>query len=414
MIYACIRWWAIIFLRLYFRKTIVYGLENVPAKGPLIVASNHPSAFLEASLVATIMKRPVHFLVRGDMFHPRFRWLFNWTKQIPIYRKKDGITNLRKNASSFDLTYRKLAQGESVLIFPEAKTTLEKKMRPIQRGTAHLAFGTLPYLQPGQSLMIQPVGVNYTEPRIPGTDVVVRFGQPFVSRHGEREDRDAIEDFTETLTEALSPLIIQVEDAGLHVYDVMAAIYFRMIFDNHNTADAHFHLKEIASLSSEESIITTKSHDVHQKLMKERLNEAVYFPDLVVLNKMGLGIMMLLKVIWLIGGGWIWRVVKTMIFKKISTDTFQSPTSIGVFMVVMPLMTFIILILLWAFGWPWYYALFWMAFMLMGTLIRPPLALIWKLFAMQGHIKNNLKSDIIEIRSGLESRLFTKKTDVFT
>ncbi|HUR31197.1 MAG TPA: 1-acyl-sn-glycerol-3-phosphate acyltransferase [Saprospiraceae bacterium] len=127
MMYAFIRVWAFIFLRLYFRKTIIYGRENVPAKGPLILASNHPSAFMEASVLATVMKRPIHFLVRGDMFHPRFHWLFEWTKQIPIYRKKDGIANLRKNAASFDLTHRKLGKGEAVLIFPEAKTTLEKK-----------------------------------------------------------------------------------------------------------------------------------------------------------------------------------------------------------------------------------------------------------------------------------------------
>src|SRR4029079_6252600 len=103
MIYAFIRLWSTIFLRLYFRKTIIYGCDRVPMKEPLILASNHPSAFLEASILATVMKRCLHFLVRGDMFSPRFKWLFNWTNQIPIYRKKDGIANLRKNASSFDL-----------------------------------------------------------------------------------------------------------------------------------------------------------------------------------------------------------------------------------------------------------------------------------------------------------------------
>ena len=133
MVYQIIRLWATLFLRLYFRKTIVYGLEHIPKKGPLIVASNHPSAFLEASIMGTILGRPLHYLVRGDMFHPKFQWLFDWTNQIPIYRQKDGISNLRKNASSFELTYRKLADGEAVLIFPEAKTILEKRMRPIQR-----------------------------------------------------------------------------------------------------------------------------------------------------------------------------------------------------------------------------------------------------------------------------------------
>jgi glycerol-3-phosphate O-acyltransferase/dihydroxyacetone phosphate acyltransferase len=228
MVYQIIRLWATFFLRLYFRKTVVYGLEHIPRKGPLIVASNHPSAFLEASILGTVLGRPLHYLVRGDMFHPKFNWLFDWTNQIPIYRQKDGISNLRKNASSFELTYRKLADGEAVLIFPEAKTTLEKRMRPIQRGTAHLAFGTLPFIKDGDVLPILPVGVNFTEPRLPGTDVVVRFGAPFITTQATREDREAIDRFTSTLSEAMSPLIIQVnEESHDAYYDVLASVYLR-------------------------------------------------------------------------------------------------------------------------------------------------------------------------------------------
>ena len=256
MMYAFIRWWATIFLRLYFRKTIVYDRDKVPPSGPLILASNHPSAFMEASVLCTVLLRPIHFLVRGDMFHPKFRWLFEWTKQIPIYRQKDGISNLRKNASSFDLTYRKLSEGEAVLIFPEAKTILEKKMRPIQRGTAHLAFGTMPYIKNGEELVIQPVGVNFINPRQPGTDLVIKFGTPFITQHATREDRDAIESFTNQLSDSMSPLIIQMEDDVEINYDVMASIYLRMIYDNQPDRDAHSALQKIAaSVNSESAII---------------------------------------------------------------------------------------------------------------------------------------------------------------
>lgn len=408
MIYAFIRWWATIFLRLYFRKTIVYGLENVPATGPLIVASNHPSAFLEAGIVATVMKRPIHFLVRGDMFHPRFRLLFDWTKQIPIYRQKDGISNLRKNASSFDLTYRKLSEGEAVVIFPEAKTTLEKKMRPIQRGTAHLAFGTLPYLKDGQELIVQPVGVNYTEPRFPGTDVVVRFGEPFVVGEGTRDDRDAIDDFTQKLSDALSPLVIQVEDNCLYAYDVMAAIYYRMIHDNNAQAHAHDNLCLIAShciSDHENKPPVSHANAIYKELKREKIIETLYYPDLIVLNKVGLAIMCLLKLTWLIGGGWIWRLVKTCIFKKIKTNTFQAPTSIGVFMVVMPFMTLIFLVLLWILGLSGYWIVVWLLFMFLGTLIRPSLHVVWHLLMMKSKHKRKLSMEIIAIRRALEQMI---------
>ncbi len=405
MIYSFIRFWAKIFLRLYFRKTIVYGAEKVPATGPMILASNHPSAFMEAALLTTVMKRDVYFLVRGDMFHPKFKWLFDWTKQIPIYRQKDGISNLRKNASSFDLTYRKLAEGESVLIFPEAKTTLEKKMRPIQRGTAHLAFGTLPFIKDGDVLMVQPVGVNYTDPRVPGTDVVIRFTDPFAVAAGTREDRDAIESFTNQLSDAMHPLIVQVEDAQEKKYDVLASIYLRMIYDNAPPKDGiqplHLIAKELHEGEMKENV--QSGADTIIKSLKATKNiEAVYFPDLVILNNFGLAIMILLKSIWLLAGGWIWRLVRGFIFKKIKTNTFQGPTSLGVMMVVMPLMALILLITLLLLGIPGWYVLVWLFVMWLGTLIRPSLPLLMKLIGMGGKLKAELKGTILTLRRQVE------------
>lgn len=408
MIYAFIRVWAIIFLRLYFRKTIVYGRDHIPEQGPLILASNHPSAFLEAAILTTVMNRPVHFLVRGDMFNPKFQWLFTWTKQIPIYRKKDGITNLRKNASSFDLTYRKLGEGEAVLIFPEAKTILEKKMRPIQRGTAHLAFGTLPFIKNGEQLMIQPVGVNFTEPRLPGTDIVVRFGQPFVTQQATREDRDAIERFTEELSNALSPLIIQVEDSLEKNYDVMASVYFRMIYDNRPGTDAHIDLQKISSFvnnGASNGGALKLTIDILKRVKENKNPNAIYFPDLIVLNRVGLMMLSILKICWLIAGGWIWRLVRYVVFTKIKTNTFQSPTTVGVFMVMMPLVSILLLVVFLITGIPAYYVLVWIFIMWLGALIRPPLDVILKLLGSSGNAKAELKAMVLSLMKDMEVAL---------
>ncbi|MEP6647048.1 MAG: 1-acyl-sn-glycerol-3-phosphate acyltransferase [Saprospiraceae bacterium] len=398
MMYAFIRLWATIFLRIYFRKTIVYGREKVPAKAPLIVASNHPSAFLEASVLTSVMTRPIHFMVRGDMFHPKFKFLFKWTKQIPIYRKKDGIANLRKNAASFDYTYKILSEGDSVLIFPEAKTVLEKKMRPIQRGTAHLAFGTLPFMKSGEELFIQPVGVNFTEPRIPGTDVVLKFGEPFVVQNGSKEDRDAIEDFTAKLSDAMTSLIIQVDDGLEKKYDVVASIYLRMIYENNPDADAHVDLQKIAGYINHASPDDPGIKNVDSILNKLESNKnpkAAYFPDIIILNRAGLVMMIFLKIIWLVAGGWLWRVVRNTVFQKIKTETFQAPTTIGIFMVLMPLMVIILLIIFLVFGISIYFILLWLFVMWLGSFIRAPLNLIWRILSMKSNDKLMLKGEIL-------------------
>ena len=380
----------------------MYGLENVPRKGPLIVASNHPSAFLEASILGTVLGRPLHYLVRGDMFHPKFQWLFDWTNQIPIYRQKDGISNLRKNASSFDLTYRKLSKGDAVVIFPEAKTTLEKKMRPIQRGTAHLAFGTLPFLQEGEGIYILPVGVNYTEPRLPGTDVVIKVGSPFLTTTGAREDREAIDSFTETLSNVLSPLIIQIPDEGRELsYDVLASVYYRFLYSGRPKESAHHDLLLIAykvNESPEQKEHLTEVHSFIQKVKKNKIREAIYFPDMITTNRVSLLIMLILKMIWLIAGGWIWRGVRQLIFSKIKANTFKSPVSVGAAMVLFPLIALLFLIACLIFGWPVWLVPAWLGLLAAGIFFRPPLQLIWKALTMTTKVKSALKKDVIYLK----------------
>jgi len=355
---------------------------------------------MEASIMGTILGRPLHYLVRGDMFHPKFQWLFNWTNQIPIYRQKDGISNLRKNASSFELTYRKLADGEAVLIFPEAKTILEKRMRPIQRGTAHLAFGTLPFVKEGEELLILPVGVNFTEPRLPGTDVVVRFGPPFLTESATRDDREAIDSFTETLSNAMSPLIIQIgAEENEKYYDVLASVYFRFLCCKSGEGVVHDDLIRISTWVnqlSEGKQHLRQIHDFLHSLKKEKITEAAYFPDLLSFNRVGLALVLALKVIWLLAGGWIWRLARHIIFSKIKANTFKSPVAVGAAMVLYPIVAMILMVTCLISGWPIWYVMIWILLMWIGTFFRPPIALLWKIFKLNGRIRNEMVNHVTQ------------------
>lgn len=395
--YNIILGWARLFLRLYFRRTIVHGLENIPKDGPLILASNHPSAFMEASVLATLMGRQLHFLVRGDVFNPKFRWLFKWTNQIPIYRQKDGISNLRKNASSFDLTYQKLAEGSAVIIFPEAKSILEKKMRPIQRGTAHLAFGTLAVMKPGQALSILPVGVNFTDPRLPGTDVVIRFGKAYHAMAGTRDDREAIEAFTQTLSDALQPLIIEVHDSRREKrYDVLASLYLKSADSYGDALVTHQFLQKIATSINEatDNELMHKLDGYASSLRKYGVREAIYFPAVVRNSKLLLILQLVAKTIWFIAGGWIWRVVRKLIFSKLRTDTFQGPTSLGAAMVMYPLLSLILAIVFLSLHAPMWWILVWWIVLAAGKWIPEPLSLIWKMLLAQSKMRKMWRDDL--------------------
>ncbi len=398
MVYRIIQCWATFFLRLYFRKTIVHGLQYIPTSGPLIVASNHPSAFMEASILGTVIRRPLHFLVRGDMFNPKFQWLFDWTNQIPIFRQKDGIGNLRKNASSFELTYKKLASGEAVLIFPEAKTLLEKRMRPIQRGTAHLAFGTLPFLHGDDQLSILPVGVNFVDPRVPGTDVIVRFGPSFITQQATREDRKAIDAFTEQLDRAMRPLIIEVgERSEEKDYDVLASVYLRAMSLSEDSDLVHHQLVSLAKKVSDEEnskSLLEKVRAYRSRLRKSKLTEAVYFPDMILMHRPGLFILLVLKFLWLVAGGWLWRLTRSVIFSKIKKDTFQSPVTVGAAMVLYPILALLLMLVCLLAGWPMWFVVLWMVTMISGMLFRTPIQLISRILVLHPKVKRELSRSL--------------------
>ncbi len=72
-IYACSR----TFLRAAFRLgggMTVFGKENVPADGQLVVACNHAS-HLDPMILGAAFDRPLHFMARKTLFDtPGFAW----------------------------------------------------------------------------------------------------------------------------------------------------------------------------------------------------------------------------------------------------------------------------------------------------------------------------------------------------
>ncbi len=176
--YRIVRPLARIALKIYFRKIYLTGLENIPKDKPVILAANHPTAFLEPCLLACTLPRPLHFLVRGDFFQKELhRQLLESLHMMPIYRLKDlGLKGVKNNYSALDRAYDLLAQNKMILILAEGKTEHEKRLRPIQKGTARMAIGAIekyPHLE----VQIVPIGVNYSDVLNFRSDVMLDIGQ---------------------------------------------------------------------------------------------------------------------------------------------------------------------------------------------------------------------------------------------
>lgn len=153
-------------------------MEQIPWDKPVILAINHPSAFLEPCLLACFLPKPLYFLVRGDIWNNNFyNQLMRSLHLVPVYRNKDGYSNLTKNYDTFEFCYESLAQRKPLVVLPEGATIQEKRLRSIKKGLARICFGALEKY-PGLDIHIVPVGANFTYADQPRTDVSIDFGRP--------------------------------------------------------------------------------------------------------------------------------------------------------------------------------------------------------------------------------------------
>lgn len=216
MIYKLFRLWANIAIRVFYGKIEFSGLENIPEGVPVLIASNHPNGFLEPIIMACLFPRPLHFMVRGDVF--RKKWLkpiLVSTNQIPIFRFKDGFSELRKNDSNLQEAYSALDKGAAIILFIEGGTINIKKLRPFQKGLARMASSYLERDGARQDLHILPVAINFVSPFVLRSRVILNVEQPFKAKDyfNDHEPKTAqIKKLTDDLYKIIKPLAFHVSD----------------------------------------------------------------------------------------------------------------------------------------------------------------------------------------------------------
>lgn len=194
MAYKLVRPVASMALAAFFRKIYLSNSDRIDWEKPLILASNHPTAFTEPCILACFLEQPLHFLVRGDFFKkPIYAFLMRQVHLIPIFRMKDGgYKNLKQNFQTFDYCYAALNENKNIMILAEGSTVYEKRLRPIQKGTARIVFGALEQY-PDMDLQVVPVGVNFNFSNRFRSDVMIEIGEPILAQDfiGQYQDNQA-------------------------------------------------------------------------------------------------------------------------------------------------------------------------------------------------------------------------------
>jgi 1-acyl-sn-glycerol-3-phosphate acyltransferase len=197
-------------------RPVVEGLGNVPADGPVIVASNHLS-FADSLVIPIVAPRKVVFLAKEDYFTGRGvsgalqRAWFEGMGMIPVDRD-----DTRAALASLDIALDVLGRGEAFGIYPEGTRSRDGRLYRGRTGVAHLALTSgAPVVPVGLAgtEQLQPVGSRL--PRL--AKVSVKFGEPlrFEGRYDGVPPGRARREVTDLVMSAIAALSGQ-ELAGVY------------------------------------------------------------------------------------------------------------------------------------------------------------------------------------------------------
>lgn len=193
-------------LRLFFRPW-VEGMENLPAEGPVILASNHLS-FSDSIFLPLVAPRRVTFMAKSDYFTGKgvkgrlTAFFFRAIGQVPVDRSGGAASQ-----AAIDTAMRILGEGGVLGIYPEGTRSPDGHLYRGKTGVARMA------LEAGARVV--PVAMIDTEKIQPPGKVLpkimrvgIRFGRPldFSRYEGMEGDRFVLRSITDEIMYELMTL----------------------------------------------------------------------------------------------------------------------------------------------------------------------------------------------------------------
>jgi len=219
-----------IFLRIFYRKFIVHGLENLPKNKAYIIASNHQNALMDPLVVMKSLERPV-FISRADLFKTKnlLSRFFVFCRIIPSFRIRDGKETLKFNHDMFLRVSQILQNNVPLVIFPEAQHFDKRHLLPLKKGITRMAFTTEVNCDFKLDLQIIPAGIYYSNYFNFQADVKIILGKPinvlkYKQLFLENEAR-ANAELRDEIANELKKCIIHIEDLNNYTaYEMLRVV----------------------------------------------------------------------------------------------------------------------------------------------------------------------------------------------
>ncbi|WP_377325891.1 lysophospholipid acyltransferase family protein [Pimelobacter simplex] len=194
----------------------VEGIENVPASGAVLLASNHLS-FADSVVIPIVAPRKVVFLAKAEYFTGsgiRGRLSKAWFEglgMVPVDR-----SDTRAALNSLDVALDVLGRGDAFGIYPEGTRSRDGRLYRGRTGVAQLALTAgVPVVPVGLigTDELQPIDARW--PRL--AKVTVRFGAPldFTGRFEGVAPGRARREATDEIMAAIQALTGQ-DEAGVY------------------------------------------------------------------------------------------------------------------------------------------------------------------------------------------------------
>ena len=277
--------------KIYFRNTKVNFATPLDSSKPSLFVANHQSGIMDAILLSTQIPQGLHFMSRGESFGNRFKeWLYGLINMHPIYRKEFTPEKAHLNDLMMPKFRDILANGDSLLIFPEGISRTEPRMRKVKTGAARIVLETEALHQYQLDIQLIPVGINYSDPHQFRSDVQLNFGAPIclskaIGLHQQEEKRLAVQELTRQIEQSIKGLTIEIKHPELDdLVDSVDQICREELLNSHTEDSPQIELKVRQEIIAAIAYYNAAAPAILNK-MKKKLSNYRFQLELLGLNE---------------------------------------------------------------------------------------------------------------------------------
>jgi 1-acyl-sn-glycerol-3-phosphate acyltransferase len=420
---------------LYFRKEHIIGLENVPADGtPAVVVSNHQNCLNDPLCVCLMLTdRRMNFLARANVFkNPIFNKALRAMGLLPAYRlSHEGYAAVAKNRTTLDAAGEALANGETVMLYPEAGHQDKRWLGVFRITYLKMAFDAAAKMDFERDVMILPSCNHYSNYFHARTDMLIKFGEPISLKPYYEQYKLSPR---ETMIEINQIVRTKIQEMMLHIDDLEHYAQIDFLRDHgygRKYAIEHgYKFRYLPSrLLSDQKLVNAlqcaqKEHPEQmeqiykdtaqliegQKELKIRDWLFIHNPGIEapILRGLGLLLMLPLFLVSFLPTLLLFVIPKIFLKKLIKDEMFISSFNVGVSVFVsVPICLFIPSILLWIFMGFWWALAYFVAFPMMFILAWNYMRMFLKFVGSCRFVARKNRTKIAELKT-LRDSIFNR------